>query len=318
MPFLLALSWGGRDYAWASAVIFGLILTSLCFGLAFLWVETHASHPILPLKLFRNSIFSISVVAAALIATGMFGATLFVPLFVQSVLGTTATQSGKILMPMTLSLLFSAMLSGQGVTRLGRYKPFAILGASFSALGVLLLSTMDASTSYLTVVHYVIVLGIGLGASMPVFSISVQNAVESRFIGTATSTLQFMRSIGGSIGVAIFGSVLANQFVPAFHSALPPQIYRSLSSEQLSRLDNPQSYARPEFRQQIEGMVLGADQKPQEVLVSIQHSAQIGLAHSITFGFLIGAVLLVFATILVFFLKEIPLRQSNRPATVSE
>jgi EmrB/QacA subfamily drug resistance transporter len=312
VPFLLALSWGGRDYAWTSHLILGLVAAGLVFSALFFRIETQASHPILPLHLFRNPIFSISVASAALIAAGMFGASLFIPLFVQSVLGTSATESGKILMPMTLSILLSAVISGQLITRSGRYKPFAILGVTTSAIGVFLLSRMDESTSYMTVVRDVLILGIGLGASMPVFSLSVQNAVERRFVGTATSTLQFMRSIGGSLGVALFGSILINQFVPAFHRAISPGILSALSPAQLSSLDNPQSYMRTEAAKRMDVLFPGFGDNGKQLLDSIRHAARTGLTTALSDVFLIAAGLLLVATVLTLFLRELPLRKTNR------
>ena len=255
----MALSWGGRDYAWTSPLILGMAFAGVLFGFIFFLVELRAPHPILNLGLFRNSIVSIAVTAASIVSAAMFGATIFIPLFVQSVLGTSATESGKVLMPLTLSLLLMAIISGQGITRTGRYRPFAIAGVALSAVGVFLLSRMEAGTQYSTVVRDLVVMGLGLGAAMPVFNLAVQNAVEPRIVGSATAMVQFMRAIGGALGVALFGSVLA------------------------------QGQATRE-----------------------------GLAISIHRIFMIATVLLVLTTILTFFLREVPLRQSNRPEGLPE
>ena len=318
IPFLLALSWGGRDYPWTSNLILGLLAASVFFGTLFFREEFRASHPILPLALFRNSIFSISVTSASLISAAMFGAVLFIPLYVQSVLGTSATESGKTLVPMTLSMLASAVVTGQAISRFEKSKPFAIFGIAVSALGLFLLSTMNESTSYNTVVLYVIILGTGLGASLPVFSLSVQNSTENRFIGTATSTLQFMRTIGGSLGVAIFGTVLVNQFGSAFHRGIPSEVLGGLSPEQLSSLNNPQSYLTSGSAKQMETLFSGSGPYTHRLLILIHHAAQIGLAEALHDVFLIAAGLLLVAIVLTLFLRELPLRKTHKPEVLSE
>ena len=229
VPFLLALSWGGRDYPWASPVILGMEAAGVLFAAAFVLLELRAAHPIVDLALFRNSIVSIALSTAFLASSAMFGATLFIPLFVQSVLGSSATESGKILMPLTLSLLLMAIIAGQGISRTGRYRPFAVVGVALSAIGMFLLTRMDPATHYTVLVRNVAILGVGLGAAMPVFNLAVQNAVEARVVGGATSMVQFVRSIGGALGVAVFGSVLANDFSPAFRQVLPGDVLAEVS-----------------------------------------------------------------------------------------
>jgi predicted MFS family arabinose efflux permease len=239
LPFLLALSWGGRDYPWASPVIVSMATAGLVFAASFVFVELRAAHPIVELSLFRSSIVSVALSTAFLASAAMFGATLFIPLFVQSVLGSSATDSGKILMPLTLSLQLTAIIAGQGISRMGRYRPFAIAGAALSAVGTFLLTKMEPSTSHAVLVRNVAIIGIGFGAAIARLQPG-QNAVEARMVGSATSVVQFVRSIGGTLGIAVLGSVLSNDFSTAFRRALPAGVNSEISPSVLESLTEAQ------------------------------------------------------------------------------
>jgi EmrB/QacA subfamily drug resistance transporter len=245
VPLLLALSWGGRDYAWDSPLIVGMLIVGSLMSGAFIWIESRAAEPIIPLTLFHQPGVATSMAAVALTAMGMFGTVLFIPLFIQGVIGTSATQSGAVLTPMMLALIVSSTLAGQMVSRFGRYRWLAIGGVGLAATGMLLLSGMRVGTDYLTVVRNMIVIGLGLGVTFPVFTLAVQNAVDQRMVGAATSTMQFFRSMGGALGVAVFGSVLTNSFGTSLRAVLPPQIANGLTPDQFARLANPQALMNP-------------------------------------------------------------------------
>jgi Na+/melibiose symporter-like transporter len=242
----------------------------------------------------------------------MFGATLFIPLFVQSVLGSSATDSGKILMPLTVSLLLTAIIAGQGITRTGHYRPFAIAGSALGAIGVLLLTRMDPSTSHLVLLRNVAIVGVGLGAAMPVFNLAVQNAVEARVVGAATSMVQFVRSIGGALGVAVFGSVLATRFSPEFSRALPPDIVSEVSPERLGALADPQLYMTSAGTSRLEAILTGFGLDTDALVGMVRQAARTALAASLQDVFELAAALLFVATVLTLFLREIPLRKTNR------
>jgi EmrB/QacA subfamily drug resistance transporter len=312
LPVLLALSWGGRDYSWASPLIVGMLLAGILFAALFILVELRAPHPIVDFSLFRNSIVSIALSAAFLISAGMFGAILFIPLFVQSVLGSSATDSGKILMPLTLSLLVTAIIAGQGISRTGRYRPFAIAGSALGAIGALLLTRMDPSTSYLVLVRNVAIVGVGLGAALPVFNLAVQNAVEARVVGSATSMVQFVRSIGGALGVAVFGSVLATRFAPEFTRALPADIVSEVSQPRLGALADAQLYMTSAGTGRLEAILTGFGLNTDAMVGMLRQAARSALAASLQDVFELAAVLLFVATVLTLFLREIPLRKTNR------
>src|SRR5438105_1765886 len=202
VPLLLALSWGGNDYPWASPTILGLFGIAAIMLVVFGIVERRAAEPIIPLSLFGNRIVSVSVLALMLMAIGMFGTILFIPLFIQGVIGTSATQSGTVMMPMMMVMVTSSILGGQNISRTGRYKLIGLFGMTVMALGLFLLSGMGPNTDYLTVVRNMIIIGIGLGPTMPVFTLAAQNAVKMSQLGVVTSMTQFSRSIGSTLGVA--------------------------------------------------------------------------------------------------------------------
>jgi EmrB/QacA subfamily drug resistance transporter len=311
-PLLLALSWGGRDYAWASPLIIGLMLAGILFGALFFFIELRSADPIVNLALFRNAIVSVALSTAFLTSAAMFGAVLFIPLFVQSVLGSNATDSGKILMPLTLALLLTATIAGQGISRTGRYRPFAIAGTAVGAIGMFLLARMGPATSYAAVVRNVAILGIGLGAAMPVFNLAVQNAVEARMVGSATSMVQFVRSIGGTLGIALFGSVLAAGFSPAFRQALPVDTAAEVSAERLSTLADAQLYMTSAGAKQLDAVLTAFGLHTEAIASAIRQAARTALAASLQNVFEITLALLLAAAVLALFLREIPLRKTNR------
>ncbi len=208
VPFLLAIVWGGSEYPWNSLTIQLLFGGALAAFIAFILVEEHAVDPVLPLTLFRNRTFSISIAAVFLTAVGMFGSILFLPLFAQQVVGFSATHAGLILTPLMLGMVAMSTISGQIVSRTGRYKILAICGVAIVVVGMFLFSRMGADSTKMEIIFKMIVMGIGLGATMPVFNIAVQNAFEQSRTGVVTASLQLFRSIGGSVGGAFFGGLV--------------------------------------------------------------------------------------------------------------
>lgn len=218
VPLLVALSSGGRDFAWGSPEVLTLFAAGAAFSVAFIVIERRAQEAILPLPLFRDRVVWTSSLGATLVSVAMFGATMFIPLFIQGVVGTSATKSGAVMTPMMLAMIATSIASGQVMTRRRRYKANALFGVVVTAAGLVLLAVMDEGTSYAVVLRNMIVFGVGLGATMPVFTLSVQNAVEPRDLGVATSSVQFLRSLGGSVGGAVFGAVLADRLGADAHA----------------------------------------------------------------------------------------------------
>jgi EmrB/QacA subfamily drug resistance transporter len=211
---LLGLVWGGQQYPWSSGHVVGALAAAVVLLGLFASVERRVREPILPFDLMRNSTVTASVLSMGLVGMAMFGTISFVPLFVQGVIGTSATSSGVVLTPLMLGAVATSFLSGQWVSWSGRYKPNALVGPPILAVGLLLLSRMDVHTTNGEAARNMVVTGIGLGLMMQVFVLAVQNSVPSRHIGSATALTQFARSIGSTLGVTIMG-VIVNQGLPA-------------------------------------------------------------------------------------------------------
>ncbi len=218
MPLGSNISWG---LIAAAFVLFGLLL----------WVESHAADPILPLHLFRERLFAVATAQGLLAGWAMFGSISFVPLFVQSVMGTSATQAGITISPMLLGWVGASIVGTRLLLKVG-YRSLAILGASLLVVGSFLMSTAHADISQTLVMVYVTIMGIGMGLSIPSFLIAVQTTVERRSLGTATSTIQFSRSIGGTLGVSVMGAALSASLAASLSAS-------GLSLDLISQLLNP-------------------------------------------------------------------------------
>ncbi|MGO9310101.1 MAG: MDR family MFS transporter [Spirochaetia bacterium] len=210
VPLLLALSLGGQQYPWGSWHVIALFGIAAAGVIAFLLVEKRAAEPILPFDLFQNRTYVIGNAAALLIAgVAFFGAILFLPIYMVMVLGVSASAAGLTIMPMTLGMVLSSFASGQLVSRIGKYRVVLLAGAALLLVGYSLMQGLTVETTRLQVTWRMIVLGIGLGPALPLYTLAVQNSVNPREIGAATSSGQFFRSIGSTIGVAVFGTILA-------------------------------------------------------------------------------------------------------------
>jgi EmrB/QacA subfamily drug resistance transporter len=210
---LLGLVWGGRDYPWTAGPVIGALVAAAVLLVAFGLVERRVPEPILPFDLMRRPTVAASVACMALVGAAMFGTISFVPLFVQGVIGTSATSSGVVLTPLMLGAVTTSFVSGQIVSRTGRYRPNTLVGPIVLGAGELLLWRMDAHTTSGEAARNMVVAGIGLGMMMQIFVLSVQNSVPRRAMGAATALTQFSRSIGATLGIAIMG-VIVNQGLP--------------------------------------------------------------------------------------------------------
>lgn len=221
---VLMTTWAGSAYEWGSPAIVGLGALTLALSAAFVAVERRAPEPIIPLRLFRVPNFAVAGGASVLIGVALFGSISFLPLFLQVVTGASATDSGLLLAPLMLGMLSASVVAGRLVGRTGRYKRFPVAGMAVATIGMLLLSTLDATTSRLQVSAFMVVLGIGLGLTMQILVLAVQNAVAMSDLGVATSTVNFCRSIGGSVGVAVFGAVFSSRLAVGLADRLPPGV----------------------------------------------------------------------------------------------
>jgi EmrB/QacA subfamily drug resistance transporter len=217
---VLLTTLGGTSYAWDSAFIIGLGAGAVVLLTAFIVVEHRAAEPVLPLRLFRNRVFSVTAGMGFVVGFALFGSVVYIPLFLQVVNGDTPTGSGLRLLPLMAGLLTTSIVSGRLISRTGRYKVFPIFGTAAMIVGLYLLSTMSASTTTFQAAAYMLVVGLGLGSTMQVLVLAVQNSVDYHDLGVATSGATLFRSIGGAVGTAILGSIFSNRLKTNLASAI--------------------------------------------------------------------------------------------------
>jgi EmrB/QacA subfamily drug resistance transporter len=210
VPFLLGLT-NAQTGEWTDPQVGGLVLLGLVVGAAFVWVESRAAEPILPLELFRNRTITASIIATFLVTFGFFGAVIFLPRWFQFVLGSSATESGYQMLPLMLGVMGSSVLSGLIVARTGRYKWMTAGAMALSVVGLFLMTNLRADTDVVSVWAWMFIAGLGIGPSFAVFTIVVQSAAAPRMLGAATSALTFFRQVGGSVGLAIAGTIFGTQ-----------------------------------------------------------------------------------------------------------
>ncbi|WP_374196816.1 MFS transporter [Streptomyces sp. ISL-100] len=218
---VLLTSWGGTEHAWDSRVILGLATGAAGTTLLFIVVESCTSEPLMPLRLFRDSVFTITSLVGAVVGIALFGAAGYLPTFLQMVGGVSATESGLLMLPMMGGVVIASVVSGHLISRTGRYRIYPVVGSACSVVGMWLLSRLEADTSQL---HYSIwmgLLGVGIGLVMPVLVLAVQNSVPPADLGTATSANNYFRQVGGSVGAAVFGTLFANRLADALAERLP-------------------------------------------------------------------------------------------------
>ncbi len=222
VSLLLATVWGGVQYPWGSKHIVGLFASSLIFAVLFVWRERYAKEPILPLHLFKNGIIRVSSMLSFVFGVSMFGALIFLPQYQQLVRGDSATKSGLMMLPFVAGMMIGSIGTGRMVSKIGKYRRFPIIGAVVVALSFYLFSHIAIDTNRIVIGVWMSLLGFGLGLTMPVTTLAVQNAVKREEMGTATSTVTFFRSMGSSLGAALFGAILTNRLGHHLATSLPP------------------------------------------------------------------------------------------------
>jgi EmrB/QacA subfamily drug resistance transporter len=294
---VLATSWGGTTYPWASAQIIGLFVAAVVFGAGWWLSARRAAEPLLPLRLFRNSVFSVSAGISVAAGFAMFGSISFLPLFLQVVHGVTPTLSGVYLLPMVAGLLLTSVASGQLIARTGRYKVYPVVGTAVLVVALLLLSTLDERTPTALMDVYFFLLGFALGLVIQVLVIAVQNSSDFADLGAATSGVTFFRSIGGSFGVSIFGAIFSGRLATELAAALrgitlPPHF--SIASAQ----------ANPSLLKTL----------PAAIRIAVRHAYSLAL-HPV---FLAAAAVALVAFVLSWFLREVPLRTTAATADLGD
>jgi EmrB/QacA subfamily drug resistance transporter len=291
VALILMLTWGGTTYAWASATIIGLGIATLILFALFIAVERRATEPIVPLKLFKNKVFRIAFLTGAIIGFSMFGALTFLPLFLQIVHGASATSSGLQLIPIMVFVLVMAIYSGRRISATGTYRRFPIIGTAMTAIALFLLSHLGVHTPFWHTAIYMAILGAGLGLTMQVLLLAAQNSVAYSDLGVATSLATFSRSIGGSIGVAVFGTV--------FNNRLAVNLAKHVPATALAKLHGASLTANPD--------------KVKHLPVPIRTGLRIAVSDSLHTVYLAAVPFAVLAFILALLLREVPLRTSMGP-----
>lgn len=295
VSLLLATVWGGVDYPWLSAQILGLFATSVIGTVLFIWREKLAKEPIISLDLFKNDIFRVSTVLALLIGMVMFGALIFLPEYQQIVRGDTATKSGLMLLPLVAGLMVASITSGRLISKFGKYRPFPIVGTAIISFSFWLFSHIAIDTSRVTLGVWMALLGMGIGLVMPVLTLAVQNAVERKDMGTATSTVTFARSIGSSLGAAIFGAIIASRLTHHLLENLPAEQGQHVAAG-------------------LKNSVAGLKELPPDTV----HAALVAFSNSFHDVFLFGIPFAVAAFVTTLFLREVPLKGAQSAEAKAE
>lgn len=285
---LLATVWGGVQYAWTSLQILGLFATSIVSSLLFVWRERYAKEPIIPLSLFKNSIFSVTTLLSFVIGMVMFGAIIFLPEYQQLVRGDSATKSGLMMLPLVGGMMLASITSGRLISKYGKYRMFPIIGSLLVTIAFFLFSHIALDTSRVALGIWMFILGAGIGQVMPVLTLAVQNAVDRKDMGTATSSVVFFRSIGSTLGAAIFGAILTNRLAHHVSDSIP-----GAAGQQIS-----------------EGLQHSANSLT-SLPADVQHTVLTAFATSFHDVFLIAIPLALIAFAVALFLKESPLRESR-------
>lgn len=295
---LLAIAYSGPAYGWKDPLTVIYIVSGLVLAVLFLLQEKRAAEPILPLELFKNRVFSTASGIGFIIGAGMFGAIVMIPLFLQVVQGTNAMTAGLKLIPFMLGILTASITSGKRISKTGHYKKFPIIGIGLMTIGIILMRRLGITTSFWELAAYELLIGLGLGLSMQTLVIAVQNSIDFKHMGIATSAHTFFRSLGSAFGVAIFGSVLAsrlNQHLKDGFSALAHKDPTALVGF------NPADVAQVQNNTAV----------LKTFSPVIRHTVLQSFVNSFADVFLVAAPITAFGFLLAFTLKEIALKSND-------
>jgi EmrB/QacA subfamily drug resistance transporter len=291
---LLATTWGGTTYPWDSWRIVSLYAVGALVLIGFLINEYYASEPVLPLRLWMNSVFTLSNISNMAIAMTMFGAIFFIPVYAQGVIGVNVTDSGAVLIPLTVAMIVVSIVVGKLITRTGRYKGFMLAGLLVMMAGYFLLTRLHYGYTQTDLTLDMIVVGLGLGAVLQTYTLVVQNATSREDLGVATSTTQLSRSLGATLGTAIFGTIMTNGMRTEIPKHLPPQALEGPQASELSDGGGVGAVLDPNTLGQL----------PEAVATGIRE----GLAAAMHPVFVAGLPIIAVALVATLFIKELPLR----------
>jgi len=305
VPLLLALTWA-TQYGWAAARVVSLLVVSTLMLAALIYAEWRAAEPIIPLTFFTQPVIAVCSVAAFVLGVGMFGTIIYLPLFMQGVLNVSATQSGNLLTPLLMGVVLASIIGGQAISRTGEYKMLGVVGSVLVAIGMVLFARMDADTTRLYVATAMVIAGFGMGLLQPVYTLAVQNVAPRERMGAATSSTIFFRSIGSTVGVAAFGTVMLTRYHDEFTHTIPAVVPKAA----LPYFDNPLllMQVRPQLEQAFGRAPGGA-----ALLQRLLDGVKVALLHGLQEIFLWSAVIMTASILIHVMLKREPLR-TRRPA----
>jgi EmrB/QacA subfamily drug resistance transporter len=291
--FLLVTFWGGDTYAWDSWQIAGLAALSIGSLAVLVLVERRASDPVLPLPFFKRSVFTFCCLSLMMTAMGLFGVIAFLPLFLQAVVGMSATYSGQVLVPLMMTAMLGAIISGVSIKKTG-YKVWLVIGPLISASGLYLLSTLQRGSPWEHTVGYLLVTGLGLGFTMSNYIVAGQNVIDKKQMGAASSTLTLFRAMGGTIGVTVLGVLVNRRMTEELPRHVSPQLVKMLPSTDINT---------------IGGIVLNAGRSglPGSMIDSLRDA----LGASIVYIFFISMIIILVAWALSLCIKSVPLKSAD-------
>jgi EmrB/QacA subfamily drug resistance transporter len=325
ITLLLGLTWGGNQtYAWTSPQVIGTLTAAGVLYITFVIVERFVPEPILPLNLFRNRVFTVSALLSLAQGMALLGLVVYLPLFLQGVLKESATTSGALITPMTVSLTVGAAFCGIMIGRLGRYQVLTIIGALILCLGTFLLTRMDSSTSAGAATLFMVITGLGLGMFFPVLTLAVQNAIPRSRLGVGTGAVRYMQATGQVLGVAIVGTVVNNSLAVEFPKRIPAQAKEFLPAQALQAAQNPQVLISPDFQHSListsirEALQHHAPPSVAQTIPALYQQVfealREALSVSIVQGFLVVFGICAAALLLTFLLKDVPLKREMEEA----
>jgi len=309
VPLLLGLSWMA-DYGWTGLPVVITLLIAALMAATFVAVEVRAPNPLMPLMLFSQPILAISSFSLFVTGIGMFGSVLLIPLFLQSVIGVSAAVSGALLTPLILTVAVTSIISGLILSKTKLYKSLVLFALLLMTVGVFHLARIDATSPLTSIITYMLVVGAGMGLLLPVYTIVIQNAVPQDRVGTVTGFSQFFRSIGGTIGVALFGSIM----LASYRHNLRTMLAGKATAETIALLHNPLDAAK--LKMQLDTML--SHSQLSETSASLLQYVQKALVASIDGVFMLYAGLLAITLIVSLWLEERPLRSAGDYGARSE
>ena len=316
MPLLLALAWAGNRFSWGSWQVAGLLAMSGAGLLVFLAIERGAADPVLPLPLFQDRTFVVASAVAFLTGMGLFGALSYMPLFIQGALGASATNSGLVNTPLMLGLTAASLAGGNLASRTHRYRWTVIAGGVVLVGGMAILLPLDEQASLFLPVAAMVVVGLGLGLSIPLLGLAVQNALADRMLGVASASTQFFREIGGTLGIALSGTMVTAQLHGDLLKRLPPELTSVAPEETLRQLEEPRILLSPEALERMrDGFAAFGAEGPalyERTISAMQGVLAAGL-HDV---FVVGLVVAMLALAASIFLPDLPLR--TQPAVAQQ